>query len=168
MLLFLLKSSFRVQCNMVMKVSGLTEKWSLNSIFGYTDTVTVKLDFDDMPFKQVRYWALRTMRWFKLEGFLILKSSIDCYHVLFNRKVSWEENVEIMAWVCLITKHQKLTGWFILQCIKKGSTLRISPKRNKLSPRVVCRYGKQDKEINNFFAYRKLIKRITSKLLANL
>ena len=153
---------------MVMKVSGLTEKWSLNSIFGYTDTETVKLDFDNMPFKQVKYWASRTMRWFKQEGFLILKSSLDCYHVLFNRKVSWEENVEIMAWVCLLTKHQKLTGWFILQCIKKGSTLRISPKKHKLSPRVVCRYGKQDKEIKNFFAYRNLIKRTTSKLLASL
>lgn len=142
----------------------MTEKWSLNSIFGYTDTETVKLDLDDMPFKQVRYWALRTMEWFKLEGFLILKSSIDCYHVLFNREVSWEENVEIMAWVCLLTKHQKLTGWFILQCIKKGSTLRVSPKRDKPSPRIVFHHGKQNKEIKNFLVYRRLIKKISGKM----
>jgi len=59
------------------------------------------LDFDYMPFKSVRYWALRTLKWFKLGGFLILKSSRECYHVVFDRTVSWTENMRIVAWLCL-------------------------------------------------------------------
>jgi hypothetical protein len=113
-------------------------------ILGYTDTETVKLDFDDTAFRTVRYWALRAMRWFKLRGFLILESSPDCYHVVFDRTVSWSENVAIMAWVALTSKHWKLTGWFILQCIKRGSTLRVSTKGDKRSPRIVRREESQN------------------------
>jgi hypothetical protein len=150
---------------MGLKASGLSQKSSLKSIIGYTDTETVKLDFDDTPFSTVRYWANRAMRWFKLGGFIVLKSSEDCYHVLFDRKVSWVENVKIMAWACLVSKHRKLTGWFILQCIKPGSTLRVSPKGVKPSPRIVYRYGGQDGEITRFLRYRRLIKGIMRKTI---
>jgi hypothetical protein len=128
-------------------------------VIGYSDTETVKLDFDNTPFKVVKYWAFRTMTWFNLEGFLILKSSPHCYHIVFNRTVSWTENVSIMAWVTLQSKHQKLTGWFILQCIKQGSTLRVSPKGEKRSPRIVFRTGIETGEIQQFLHARRLIKR---------
>lgn len=154
------KSFSRIQKNTVLKGRGLRQKWNHKSVLGYTDRETVKLDFDNTLFKTVRYWALRTMSWFQLEGFIIFKSSENCYHVVFNREVVWETNIEIMAWVCLLTKHQKLTGWFILQCIKKGSTLRVSPKKQKPSPRMVYRFGKEDTQIKNFLDYRKLIKKI--------
>lgn len=146
-----------------MKVHGLNQRWNPKPTIGLTDKETVKLDFDNTPFRMVKCWALRIMRWFKLEGFIILKSSANRYHVVFNRKVSWEENVKIVAWACLVTKHKKLTGWFIFQCVKKGSTLRISSKKGKPSPRIVDRYGKQDGEIRNFLQYRKLIKNILRK-----
>ena len=120
----------------------------------------MKLDFDETPFKEVKYWAHRTMDWFNLGGFLILKSSSQCYHVVFNRAVSWTDNVRIMAWVALHSKHQKLTGWFILQCIKQGSTLRVSPKGEKPSPRIVFRHGCEHEQIPNFLQYRRIIKRI--------
>ena len=142
----------------------MNQKWNPKPTIGLTDKETVKLDFDNTPFKMVKRWALRIMRWFKLGGFIILKSSANCYHVVFNRKVSWEENVKIIAWACLITKHKKLTGWFIFQCVKKGSTLRISSKKGKPSPRIVYRYGKQDKEIQNFLQYRRLIRTILRKM----
>jgi hypothetical protein len=77
------------------------------SIIGYTDTETGKLDFDNMPFKQVKYWALRTMKWHKLEGFIILKSSKNHYHVVFNREVSWSENMRIVAGISLLTGNEK-------------------------------------------------------------
>jgi len=149
---------------MVLKVNGLTEKWNLKSVLGITDMETVKLDFDKTSFKTVKYWALRTMRWFKLKGFIILKSSDKCYHVVFDRRVSWRMNVKVMAWVCLLSKHRKLTGWFIMQCIKEGSTLRVSPKKEKPEPRVVFRYGCQDNQIAEFLAYRRLVKNIVAKL----
>ncbi|UCE15814.1 MAG: hypothetical protein JSV12_08125 [Candidatus Bathyarchaeota archaeon] len=76
--------------------------------------------------------------------------------------------MRIIAWACLITKHKKLTVWFIFQCVKKGSTLRISCKKGKPSPRIVYRYGKEDGEIRNFLQYRRLIKNIMRKMRAQL
>ena len=118
------------------------------------------LDFDNTPFKWVKYWAMRACDWFKLEGFIILKSSENNYHVVFNRKVSWSENMRIVAWVSLLSRNKGLTKWFLMQCIKGASTLRVSPKRDKPCPRVVYRYGKQDCQIHDFLGFRKRIKNI--------
>jgi len=123
-----------------------------------------RVDFGKTPFKQVKYWALKVMKRFKLKGFVILKSSENHYHVVFDRTVSWKENVKIMAWVSLLSHCKKLLKWFVMQCIKQGSTLRMSPKSNKPSPRIVYRHGKQDSEIKNFLNYRNLAKRIIEKL----
>jgi len=139
---------------------------NLKFVIGYTDTETVKLDFDNTPFEQVKYWARRTMEWFKLEGFIILKSSQDNYHVVFNRKVSWSENVKILAWISLLSHNLKLLKWFVMQCIKEASTLRISPKGAKPPPRIVFHYGGQEKEIKTFLSYRKVIKSIIRKMEA--
>ena len=51
-----------------------------------------------------------------------------------------------------------------MQCIKQASTLRISDKKEKPSPRIVYRYGKKDDQIRGFLDYRKLIKRLMKKL----
>jgi len=155
---------------MGLKVSGLKRKLkvensnSLPFVLGITDTETVKLDFDRTPFRTVKYYAMETMKWHKLKGFIILKSSKNNYHVIFDKKVSWKDNVRIMAWVCLISKHEALTKWFLLQCVKKESTLRASQKYNKPEPRIVFRNGSQDGMIAEFLAYRKIVKSIIAKL----
>jgi len=51
-----------------------------------------------------------------------------------------------------------------MQCIKGGSTLRISPKKDKPSPRIVYRYGKQDGEIHLFLLKRQEIWNIMKKM----
>jgi hypothetical protein len=135
-----------------------------NSILGFTDIETVKLDFDDMKFKNVKYWAERTVKWFKLEGYIILKSSKNCYHVVFNRSVSWAKNLNIVAWVGLQSQNRGLIKWLLMQCIKQSSTLRTSPKPEKPSPRIVYRYGKQGQQISNFLKMRQLTKKIIKKL----
>jgi len=139
----------------------LTEKSNLaKPILGYSDTETVKLDLDDTPFKVVKEWASRAMKWFRLKGFLILRSSENCYHVVFDREVSWSENMRIVAWVALSSRFEKLKTWFLMQCIKESSTLRVSPKKEKPSPRIVYRYGEQDEGIQSFMAHRRHIKKI--------
>jgi hypothetical protein len=150
---------------MAREVIGLTEKLNPEPpILGYTDQTTVKLDLDKMPFKTVKYWALRAMKWFRLRGFIILRSSENNYHVVFDRLVTWKKNTHIMAWVCLESKNEGLIKWFLMQCIKGSSTLRLSPKREKASPRIVFRFGKQDQQIKNYVGNRRLIKRIIKKL----
>jgi hypothetical protein len=147
---------------------GLTDQ-KLNPskpILGYSDTSTVKLDFDDTEFVIVKYWALRTMKWFKLGGFIILKSSRNHYHVVFDRSVNWRRNMHIVAWVALESKNTKLQKYQLMQCIKESSTLRVSHKKEKSSPRVVSRIGKQDNEVKSFLKWRRYIKRaISSRFL---
>ena len=147
-----------------MKVHGLTEKSKAKPILGYSDTETIKLDFDNTTFEKVMYWALRAMRKFRLEGFMILKSSKNCYHVIFDRVVSWSDNMRVVAWVSLLSHNQALTKYLLMQCIKESSTLRVSEKREKASPRIVFRQGRQDKQIKSFLELRGAIKVIERKL----
>lgn len=141
----------------------MTEKSKANPILGFSDVETVKLDFDKLSYRDVKYWAIRTMKWFKLRGFIILKSSNHCYHVVFDRSVSWAENMKVVAWVALLSRNKGLAKWFLMQCIKGCSTLRVSPKREKPSPRVVYRYGIQEKSIKSFLKIRKSIKEMIKK-----
>jgi hypothetical protein len=149
---------------MALRASGLTEKSKASPILGFSDTETVKLDFDEVSFSFVKRWALRVMKWFKLRGFMVLKSSETCYHVVFDRVVSWSENMRIVAWVSLQSHSGSLCKWFLMQCIKGCSTLRVSPKREKPSPRIVYRHGKQDQNIRDFLKNRRIIKKISQKL----
>jgi len=118
---------------------------------------TVKLDFDNASFRTVRYWAFRACRWFKLKGFLILKSSDRSYHVVFNRSVSWTENLHIVAWVALESHNKGLQRYLMMQCIKESSTLRLGCKGIKGYPKIAFRWGRKDEEIANYLRYRKLI-----------
>ena len=139
----------------------MTETSKAKPILGFSDTETIKLDLDEVSFRTVRYWALRTLRWFKLQGFIILKSSKNRYHVMFDRAVSWAENMRVVAWVALLSHNNGLAKWFIMQCIKGCSTLRVSSKREKPPPRIVYRHGKQDESIKSFLKTRRIIKNIS-------
>jgi hypothetical protein len=127
-----------------------------NEVFGVTNKKTVLLDLDGIPFKQAKKWSTTTMKYHKLKGFIILKSSDNHYHAVFDRKVSWARNMSIVAWVCLKSHNKEMVKWFIMQCIKGDSTLRVSPKQNKKSPRIVYRFGSQNNRIKHYLECRKL------------
>jgi len=114
--------------------------------------------------KAVKYWAREVMNRFDLGGFLILKSSEGCYHVVFNRRVLWRENMSIVAWTSLYSDSESMRKWFLMQCIKEASTLRVSLKGCKSSPRIIYREGKQEGQIVEFLEWRELIKNILRKL----
>ena len=118
------------------------------------------LDFDDTPFKNVKYWAQVTLKHFQLGGLLILKSSENHYHVIFNHMVDWAENMSIVAWVSLQSNNQNMLRYLRMQCIKKSSTLRVGPKGEKIPPRIVYSEGKEDEQISFFLKHRRLVKRI--------
>lgn len=141
----------------------MTEKSKANPILGISDTETVKLDLDDISFCRVKYWAFRAMRWFKLQGFIILRSSKNCYHVIFDRTVSWTQNMSVVAGIALLSHNEGLKKYHLMQCIKKCSTVRVSSKKEKPSPRIVYRFGSQNQNIREFLRKRKLIARISTK-----
>jgi hypothetical protein len=70
----------------------------------------------------------------------------------------------MVGWVAVCSRNGKLKDWLPMQCIKKGSTLRVAPKGDKPSPRVVFRYGSQDHQIRSFLKYRRLVKRIYHRI----
>lgn len=128
---------------------------------GFTDTETVKLDVDNRSFKATKYWALRALERFPvLIGFLILKSSDMHYHVVFDARVSWRENLCVVGWVAICSRNKELLTWLAMQCVKGTSTLRVAPKGYEPAPRIVFRCGEQDHQVKVFLKYRKLIKKI--------
>ena len=135
-------------------------KSNLNFTLGISSTERVVLDLDDTDFKNVQYWAERALNWFDLGGYLILKSSPGCYHVVFNRSVNWPENMRVVAWVAYLSGNEGLRRWHRMQCIKMKSTLRIGPKNEKKSPRIVKRVGEQDRQIKEFLEIRNEVKMI--------
>ena len=144
---------------------GLTNQISkADPILGFTDRITVKLDLDNMSFRSARYWANLVLRKYKLRGYIILKSSKECYHVVFDRYVSRDENLSVVGWVAILSKSLKLKEDYLgMQCIKMSSTLRVAPKGEKPSPRIIYRYGSQDHAIKDFLEYRKLITKINRR-----
>jgi hypothetical protein len=95
-------------------------------ILAFTDRYTVKLDLDGTSYKTALHYAERVNRWFRLEGYLILRSSKGNCHAVFNKPATWEKNVCVMAWACSISSfNPALSRWFIMQCIKRSSTLRF-------------------------------------------
>lgn len=148
-----------------MKVQKLKAIKKTKPVLGYSDTSTVKLDFDSKSLRTVKYWAFRVCQFFKLEGFLILNSSNGSYHVVFNRTVSWMENMHIVNWVAIMVEGKKLrnlplTMYALMQGIKESSCLRCGRKKDKPFPRVVFRFGKEDSEIRWYLKYRGTVRKI--------
>lgn len=142
-------------------MTGLTSRLSQGKPSdGISDVSTVKLDFDDVPLGMVRFWAMRACTWFDMKGFDIFRSSLNHYHVIFARKVKWEENMRIMCWVASESKIEALHAYVFLQGIKMCSTLRVGPKGGKPSLRLVYRFGSQAGRVAVFLDERRLIKRI--------
>ncbi len=150
-------------------MTGLSGKSSPKFILGYTSDETVMLDLDKTKLKDVKYWARRAMRWHRLGGFLVLESSVNSYHVVFDRPVVWSENVRVVAWVALYFRRRSLDNWFKMQCIKQKPTLRASNKKMlggvvKSPPRVVFSEGSQDREICDYLMLRDLILDVSDEL----
>jgi hypothetical protein len=76
--------------------------------------------------------------------------------VVFDRPVDWTRNVHIMNWVALESGNENLKRWVTMQCIKETSTLRYSKKGNKPIPKVVFRFGSQNRMIRRLLKLEDL------------
>ena len=151
------RNSLNTPKNMVRRVLGLSAQSNPRPILGYSDDETVMLDFDDTPLRQVKYWAIKAKKKFRLKGYAILRSSKNSYHIVFDRKVTWPENMGIVAWVAQLSRKESLRKWFLMQCIKGSSTLRVSSKNEKPPPRLIFKHGTQIEQIWSFLEHRRKI-----------
>jgi hypothetical protein len=69
-----------------------------------------------------------------------------------------------MASMAIQSRHKGLRSWVLLQCRKKSSTLRVSPKGSKPSPKIVYKEGRQDEGIASYLEYSELIKDIINEI----
>ena len=137
---------------------------------GDWDENTVRLDYDHESLNEVKFYAFKTISWFELGGFLILRSSqrtmrvrdkitkkilfshkVSNYHVVFDKYVSWSLNVKIMNWAALQSKNEALKDYVRMQCIKETSTLRLTDTK------IVFRYGNQNHMIKKFLENKQFI-----------
>jgi hypothetical protein len=147
-----------------------------NVVLGDFDTDIVKVDWDERPRTEVKLFSRLMNERYSLDGYIILQSSIKkreireqtldhvcysykskSYHTVFNRVVNHEELNSILAWLCLFTKDNKLITWFLLQNIKGTYTLRHGFKHKKSCPKIIYKFGNQDKQIEKFLANRNFI-----------
>ena len=78
--------------------------------------------------------------------------------------IDWAENMRVVAWVAYLSRNKDLQRWHRMQCIKMKSTLRIGPKNEKKSPRIVKRVGDQEEQIQEFIEIRNEVKYILKNL----
>ena len=128
-------------------------------IIGFTTSRGLILDLDSTTLKEAKWIADKYCRRFKLQGYLIMRSSTFNYHVIFNRPLRWPSVIEMLfkiAWYYHYHKHgvkPRLMNWAILQAIKHSCTLRIGPKGRKKPPKAAFQYGKNDKLIRDYLQF---------------
>ena len=81
--------------------------------------------------------------------------------MIFDRSIKWETNVKAMNWTALLSGNPNLQRYVPMQCIKGSSSARCSKKRGnrkeKPIPRIVFRFGRQDRQIKKFLETRRFI-----------
>jgi hypothetical protein len=130
------------------------------SVIGVTYENVVMADLDDMSFRRVKRLAFKAVKRFNLGGFIILKSSRGNYHVVFNEPKDRFEVFQIIGWIGITANNPNVWKWVCMQAVKGALTLRLSPKPLsdggfKPPPKVVYRYGEQDKCIKDFLKIRR-------------
>lgn len=131
---------------------------TLKALLGNYTSSYVQIDFDKMQFTRVFDICELVMEKYRLEGYLIAKSSKHHYHVIFNKKLEWKQVVKIMSWIAIISRSLSVKNYVLLQLIRGESTLRLSTKKNKPIPRVICRKGQTNKGVEKYLATKRWIK----------
>ena len=136
-------------------------------MIGFTTNKGLLLDLDRIPYKIVRQLSLGFCRRYRLEGFIIAETSKGNYNVIFNKPLKTEQIHALggKAYFYLLTacgknKANQYGLWFILQCVKKAMTVRVSPKLHKPEPKIVMTYGKTDKICKDYIETKQLMKNI--------
>jgi len=97
------------------------------------------LDLDNMSYRSAKRFAERLLNKYKLEGYLLIRSSPKNYHIVFNRYLTWRTITTILF------SQYKCLGWAVFQMKSGYLTIRISKKNSENKPRILLKTGKLDK-----------------------
>ena len=120
-----------------------------NYCIGFVTKKGLMLDLDNIAYNGVKRLADYYLEVYKLEGYLIIKTSRKNFHLVFNRYLSWRKIMQI------IFKTNKSIAWGIWQAKKGELTLRISRKKLYPRPKIIYKKGQTDKLINDYLQIYK-------------
>jgi hypothetical protein len=124
----------------------MTHEWVNHGFcIGFDTGRGLMLDLDNMKFKKALWIARTLFRRYKLEGFVLVRSSSKNYHVVFNRYLSWKTITRILF------SQYEVIRWAVFQMKQGFLTLRVSKKNGKDKPKVLLEVGKTDKLIKEYF-----------------
>ncbi len=123
----------------------MTHQWVESGFcIGFMTNRGVVLDLDNMTFKKAKWMAETLLKRYRLEGFVLVKSSEMSYHVVFNRYLNWRTITKILF------SQYEVIRYAVFQMKEGFLTLRVSAKNGKNKPRILLTFGKQDKLIKDY------------------
>ena len=140
-----------------------------NMVFGFTTRRGLMLDLDNTTLTEATQIANKYMKRFGLQGYVIMRSSVNNYQVVFNRYMTWRHTLSCLfkiVWRYHFHEHNihpGLTNWAMLQACNGLMTLRISWKKRKKPPKVIKVVGKTDKLIFDYLKTRQEVEKINSE-----
>ena len=90
----------------------------MDQIFGLDWESHQQLKSKRSRFRGVKQLARRALEFWGLADFVVLRSSEGSYQVVFDRPVSWRENMQVVAWTVLDSGCEELKRWLVMQCRK--------------------------------------------------
>ena len=121
---------------------------------GFATSRGVLLDLDNMTLKKAKWIAKTLLDEFKLEGFILIRSSANNYHAVFNKYVSWKTITQV-----LFSRFECVR--YAVQQMQNGHlALRISPKNGKNKPKILIETGKTDKLITDYLEVFKKFQKV--------
>ena len=111
---------------------------------GFITTKGVLLDLDNMTFRKAKWIVETLMRKYKLEGFLLIRSSAKSYHAVFNKYLSWRTISKVLF------SRYECVRYAVMQMQNGHMTLRINRKNGKNQPKTLLKVGKTDKLIKDY------------------
>ena len=123
----------------------MTHEWVTSGYcIGFHTDRGVVLDLDNMKYRKALKITEDLCKSYRLQGYLLIRSSPKSYHVVFNRYLSWRKITKILF------SRYETARYAVFQMMSGHLTLRISKKNGKDKPKIVRQMGKSDKLVKDY------------------
>jgi len=136
-------------------------------MLGFTTNKGLLLDLDKVSYSLALQIAENFNKKHHLKGYILNTTSKGNYNIIFNKPLTTTQihTIAGKVYFYLLSAKGKKTAdnfglWFILQCVKKAMTVRISPKLSKPEPRIIKMKGKLDQICKQYLETFDLYKEI--------
>ena len=123
----------------------MTHEWVTSGYcVGFNTDRGLVLDLDNMKYRKALRITEDLCKSYKLQGYLLIRSSPKSYHAVFNRYLSWRKITKI-----LFSRYETVR-YAVFQMMSGHLTVRISKKNGKDKPKIVRQMGKSDKLVKDY------------------